>query len=151
MGAVPHLELVGGGDRGEDQVPNALALHMIASLEEFAALRAKLLRERLFGRELGFCEVRMALVRMAVTCRAEGRPLMLSRAVRVLRAMGSPTKVRNEARLMQDVGVFLLVPATDGTRETLVLPSPKLVRYLNESMPDLLAFVRRVCSSAEGL
>lgn len=150
MGGVPHLHAV-GGEPAEGQVPNALALHMIAALEEFSALRAKLLRERLFGRELGFCEVRMALVRLAVTCRAEGRPLTLSRAVRMLRALGSDKKIRTEARLMQDVGVFLLVPATDGTRETLVLPSPRLVSYLNESMPDLLAFIHRVCEKASRL
>jgi hypothetical protein len=125
-----------------------LALYMIRALEAFTLLRAKLLREGLFGRELGTCEVRMALLRMAVLDMAEGRPLTLSRAVRLLRPLGSEKKVRTEAKLMQDIDVFRLEPALDGSRETIVLPTPKLVRYYNNCMPEMLAFVHSVCKGA---
>lgn len=116
-------------------------------LRDFEALRAKLLRERLFERATDFrpSAVRMALIRMAVFAHDEGRVLTVADACREMVAHGhcSGRTADSEVRLLEQECVLARlmadVPDVRGrTRKVSALrPTRHLKAYLARSMPEL--------------
>jgi len=122
-----------------------LALYFIVSLEEYYHFRAQLLRQGLFGRDLGLSEARMAVIRHCVIDYSGGRCLPVAECVARLRAYASENKLRDEIRLLREHGIIEVVQQG---RRALIRPSRKLVDYLNANMPKLRDFVAKVIADA---
>lgn len=118
-----------------------LARRIVRAMEDYHLLRVRLLRDHLFGRDLGMSEARMAVVRLVVLEWCDGRELPASACVVRLRRYASPAKLRDEIRLLSETGVVAVERLRDGSRQSLLRPTARLVRYLNERMPEVRDFV----------